>query len=498
MQRVDPRFALPIPIANAVVFGALDSWVDGFTEAGVPVTNFLAADSHPQLVVAPAQLAAEAIATRAEMVILEGRGSARRLRRAGFHTQTLLPIPSMGCPRHLVRPDHPRAALYAIDHWSNPTGLRRRLRNRLAKFLIAKGRFPDFLPSFTLGMRSEGSPFLLRAAERLGVPQDAEWFMTLGGFDGLSRSVFHVFAPGAVKPDWVVKFARVPGYTEPFDHDERGTRLAAAAGNSVARRVPTILGRIEANGLHASVERAAEGFRLTDLLERGIPRDEKLRVIEAVASWILELGMATRDSETLNAERDRVVREVLPHWAEFGVSASLVEQLSSVPSVLQHANLGPWNVIARDADHFFVIDWESVREGGFPLWDLMLFLTDALRTMDGALTRELKDRYMVELYRAEQSSSDILFRWLRRAVDALEIPAPAVGPLLTLAWLDRGAAVASRRAARASMGIGETWGETTGERWARLWLKESGLGPAWNAWQGTEEAASPCVDSKGS
>jgi hypothetical protein len=355
----------------------------------------------------------------------------------------------------------------------------------LAKFLIVRGRFPDFLPSFTLGMRSEGSPFLLRSAESLGVPHDAEWFMTLGGFDGLSRSVFHVFAPGEVKPDWVVKFARVPGYTEPFDHDEHGSRLAAAAGNSVARRVPTILGRIEANGLHASVERAAEGFRLTDLLERDIPRDEKLRVIDAIAGWILELGTATaRTSETLNAERDRVVREVLPHWAEFGVSASLVEQLPGVPSVLQHANLGPWNVIARDADHFFVIDWESVREGGFPLWDLVLFLADALRTMDGALTRELRDRYMVDLFRGEHSSSDILFRWLRRAVDELKIPASAVGPVVTLGLLDRGAAVASRRAARASMGIGETWGETSGERWARLWLNESGLGPAWNAWQG--------------
>jgi hypothetical protein len=484
MQRVDPRFALPVPIANAVVFGALDSWIDGFTEAGVPVSKFLSADAHPQLVVAPAELAADAISTGAEMVILEGRGGGRRLRRAGFQTQTLLPIPSIDCPRHLVRPDHPHAALYAVEHWSNPTGLRRRLRNKVAKFLLARGRFPDFLPSFTLGVRDEGSPFLLGPAESLGIPPDSEWFMTLGGFDGLSRGVFHVFAPGEAKPSWVVKFARLPGYTEPFDSDERGARLAAAAGDAVARRVPAILGRIEAQGLHASVERAAEGFRLTDLLERGIPRDEKLGVIEAIAGWVLELGTATaRNSNTLEPERDRVVREVLPHWSEYGVSAALVEQVAKVPSVLQHANLGPWNVIARDADHFFVIDWESARAGGFPLWDLMLFLTDALRTMDGALTRDLKDRYMVELFRGEQDSSEIFFRWLRKAVDALEIPASAVGPVLTLGLLDRGATVASRRAERAAKGIGEVWGETTGERWARLWLKESGLGPGWDAWR---------------
>jgi hypothetical protein len=484
IRRVDPRFVLPFPVERAVVLGGLDPWIDGLKEAGVEVSEVVSADAAPQLVVAPVKLAGDAVSTRAEMIVLEGRGGVAPLRRAGLDVQRLIPVPSIAAPRHLVRADHPHAAVYAIEHWSIPTTLKRRLRNAVAKAFLSRGRLPDVLPVFTVGLRPEAPPFFLAAAEELGVPREAEWFMSLGGFDALSRSVFHVFPSGASEPGWIVKFARMPGYTAAFERDERGHRLATSAGSAVGRHVPRILGRVEIAGLHASVEVAASGYHLTDFLRRSISRDEKLGVIDSVAAWILELGRSTAtNSAMLQSERDRLAREVVPRWSEFGIQPSLVDQVPQVPSVLQHADVGGWNVITKGRGDFAVIDWEAVRENAFPLWDLVYFLADALVQLDGPAAGELRDQHTARLFRGELPTSDTLFRWIRRAVREFGLPPDAIGPLTTLCWLHYGLADVSRDETRGELGVGERWGEVNAERFARLWVSEPGLGPGWDSWR---------------
>lgn len=481
-QRVDPRFALPAPVGSALVLGGLRPWVDGLESAGVAVTTETAPAGPPPLAVAPVELAGEAVASGAELVVLEGRGGVRPLRRAGFSVQRLIPISSIDSPRHLVRADHRRAAVYAVDHGTVATSRARKARNAVAKTLLARGWLPDAVPAFAVGARSAAPPFFLAEAEALGVPREIEWFLTLGGYDVFSRSVFHVFRRGAREPEWVVKFARVPGYAAPFEHDERGLRLARSAGEEVGRRVPSILGRLEVDGLHASVEEAGVGDVLTDFLERDLSRAAKLEVLEAVAAWIVELGSRSGSaSERLTPERARLASEVLPSWAEHGVPASLAERVPPVPGVVQHGNLGAWNVVARDAATFRIIDWESSREVGFPLWDLLVFLTDSLLKLDGALSHEARERHAVRLFRGEVPSSRTLFDWVGRAVRSLELPPEAVGSIATLCWLDQAVEEAARRAEHGS--AGEAGARGHAERLARLWVTEAGLGPSWDAWR---------------
>jgi hypothetical protein len=481
IQRVDARFVLPLAVERAVVLGGLHQWLDGLKEAGIEVSESASSEDVPEVTVAPVELAADAISTRAGTIVLEGRRGARSLHRAGYNVQTLLPVPSIAEARHLVRPDHPHAAIYAIEHMSVATTLKRRLRNSVAKALLSRAWFPDVLPGFTVGLRTDEPPFHLAAAEEFGVPPGAEWFMTLGGFDALSRSVFQLFAPGESEPGWVVKFTRVPEYTLPFERDERGFRLVQSAGKEVGEHVPRILGQFQVSGLHASVEVAASGYRLTDFLLRDISRDDKLGVIDSVAAWILELGRRTAQSPTtLRGERERLAKEVVPDWAEHGISPDFVEQIPELPSVLQHANLGAWNVIARSAREFAVIDWESVREQDFPLWDLIFFLRDALFHLDEASDRSA---HTARLFRGELPSSEALFRWVRRAVEVFEMPPDSVGPVTTLCWLNYGSAVASRETQRIALAAGEPSGETDAERLARLWVSEPGLGPSWDSWR---------------
>src|SRR5262249_42153875 len=125
-------------------------------------------------------------------------------------------------------------------------------------------------------------------------------------------------------------------------------------------------------------------------------------------------------------------------------------------------------------------DWESAREHAPPLWDLLFLLTDSLPRLDRVTGEGGRDEYVLALFRGELDSSTILFFWLHRAIEALSIPAEAVGPLALLLWLDRAAAeerlrgdhalVDSRRPGRGPFG-----------RLAERWLTEPGLGVDWSA-----------------
>jgi hypothetical protein len=478
-QRVDARFVLPYPVDRAVVLGDVEGWVDGLPAVGIEVVPAARSDERPRLVVAPAASAADAIATGADAIVLEGSGGSKPLRQAGYTVRRLLPMPSVSDARHLVPLAFPRPAAYAVEHWSVATTGKRRARNAVAKALLVRGWLPEAVPTLAVGVRSTETPFLLAGAVEHGIPPEAGWFMTLGGFDVLSRSVFQVFAPGAAVPEWVVKFTRIPGHTQPFERDERGYRLVEHAGSTVSQRVPRILGRFEAGGVHASAETAAVGYRLTDFMLRNVRREEKVRVVESVASWILELGRRTiRGPETLQTERERLANDVIPFARDARISRALVEELPPLPGVLCHCNLGTWNVIADSPDEFSVIDWETVREHGLPLGDLVFFLSNALLHLDEATAPQSRDQHTLRLFLGELPSSEILFRWVGKAVDALDLPPETVGTIVTLSWLDH----AADDAARASLG-GTVWGESDSGRIARLWLREPGLGPGWSSWQ---------------
>ena len=212
----------------------------------------------------------------------------------------------------------------------------------------------------------------------------------------------------------------MPDYAEPFDRDERGLRLARDVGGPIAEHAPLFLGRLVVAGIHASLESAAVGQRLLGFLHTAAPRSEKLRAIEAVAEWTLSVARHTRAApERLEPERDRLRQHVLPHWPD--APAELADELAAVPAVFQHGDLGSWNVVVRPGG-FTVLDWEDALPHAPPLWDLWYLLADALAHLDGAAGPDTRERHFVRLFRGELPGSEILFRWTRQTVEALEHP----------------------------------------------------------------------------
>ena len=74
--------------------------------------------------------------------------------------------------------------------------------------------------------------------------------------------------------------------------------------------------------------RLAAGRRLRDVLLTPGDRTRKLRLIEQIAGWILELGRLTQtSSESMAAERKRLRNDVVPRWSALGAQPELVDKL---------------------------------------------------------------------------------------------------------------------------------------------------------------------------
>lgn len=480
LHRVDPRFVLPHPVRRATVLGELEEWRAGLVSAGIEVTE---GRGTPDLVVCTAKLAATAAGLGARSIIVEGSRE-RAFRGSGYGARRLVLRPSRARPTLALPLDQPVPVAYALERWSVVDRRWKAARMRAARALVARGRFPAWAsPVVTIATQHAGQPALVAAARELGVPDDAGWFLTFGQGDALSRNAFQLFPAASDRPEWVLKFARVTGYAKRFDDDERGLRLAHAAGGGVAAHVPRMLGRFEVDGIHASIESAAAGRRLRDVLQMPGDRATKLATIERIADWIMELGrLTTVPPEAAAAERERIRADLAYGGGALGLSPGLVDAVPALPAVAQHNDLGTWNVVADGAE-FTVVDWENTREAALPLWDLLYFLGDAFVLLDGSDDPNELPARLARLFAGESPSSPALFSLVRRAVEHADVPRDAVGAIATLCWVSHSLSVRVHNADIDALAPQEGPRLHGLEGIARAWTAHPTLGPGWSAWR---------------
>jgi hypothetical protein len=264
------------------------------------------------------------------------------------------------------------------------------------------------------------------------VPVDPEWLLVAGDGDDLQRALFVVVPAGEGTASHVVKFSRRPDNTRPFERDEAGLRLAAAAGPVTRRHSPSHIGRGLTHAVPWSVETAAVGRPLWHLLRARAPRGRRLRLIDTIATWILQMNRETVSApESIQPELRRLARDL----ADSTVSiADLTDRLGDVPGVLQHNDLGSWNVVG-DWASFTVLDWESARRPGLPLWDLVYFLSDALVCLDRPRDRGQTLAATIRLLRGDSPDSVFLFTRVAAAAKELQLRPETIGPIVTLGWL---------------------------------------------------------------
>jgi hypothetical protein len=479
LRAADVRFVVPHPVRTAVVVdGAPPAVADGFRAAGVLGPGPTEA---VDFVVATAGAVDRALDIEARSYLLLGRVDPGVVRRSGRAASQLLVVGTPERPAALVPMEPADSATHYLRRVATPAEPIRRLRNGAVAALAGSG-----LPVSRLAPSSRVATLLVSDGDRDALPhlvsvaRAAEvrgtagvgWVLALGGGDDLQRAVFHVLEQGRLHR--VVKFSRVRGAVAAFERDEVGLGLAASAGDLVAAHAPSLVTRLEVDGLPGSVETGAAGRPLLDRLA-GRP----LRLVDAIADWVVETGLSTAvPPDRLGPEVRRLSTEVLPAWVARGAPADLLTGLAPVPGVLQHNDLGSWNILT-DGRGFTVVDWESARAVGLPLWDLLYFLADALVRMEGPGGPGVLERRCLALFRGESRYSSTLFGWVRRAVDRLGLPPEAVGPLATLCWMHHGLSAGLRESALAGAApapLGHL------ARLAGPWLADPELGTTWSRW----------------
>lgn len=434
------------------------------------------------IVVATPALLGAALAANPRSIVLTGctrRAASQRLARAGYSVTRLLVRRGPTGPRLFV-PAHGPALRHALLRWWRPPGRLRALRNEVIAALVACG-VPIPRTMFTIATLTPGPPWPVEHATSLGVPADATWMFAPGVGDELQRAAFHLFAPGRTAPSWVLKLSRVANNAPPFEADEHGLRLAAQAGPLTSARAPRLFGRLDLGGLPASLESAAPGRPLNELLATSGRTRAKRAAIDAIAEWVIGVGVETSGaSGALTAERSRLAHLSAP-------ASVAVALLPTVPGVLAHHDLGTWNIVVAAGADFTVIDWESARRPAMPLWDLLYFLTDALVALDGPATPDAQVRTAISLLRGEHRSSRLFFAWVQTYANRLALPDESVGPLTTLCWEHHASSHVERSAALRDTAAGQPAPPPAElsflARLAAPWAADTALGPDWSAWR---------------
>jgi hypothetical protein len=469
-RAADARFLVPGPVRRVALVGTLDGWAGALELAGVTIT-----DDAPDLVVAPRADASAAARVGADTVLIIG-AARRALTKAGYHPRTVVVRHGRHGPRLYVPADARLAARHAL---TAPEPGRARWKQAAARAVLAAAeRGLPVTPVLTVGSRKPGTPAFLAAAAPVAPTDD--WYLVSGEGDDLQRLVWFCF-DGAPEPASVVKCSRVLGNVAPFDRDLAALALLDDLPAELRRHAPRVLARFDVDGLPASVETAAPGRPLHTVL-RGAGDAARTR-IDAVCEWIVAVGRATQlPAERLEPERERLARDVLPAWTPNGAPPALVASFPSVRPVLQHNDLGCWNILA-DADTFTVVDWESARRAGLPLWDLVYFLADACSAMNGAADATAKEQAVLDVLRGRLPSSALLFEWVARAAESAGVAPDAVGPIVTLGWLHHGLSSLPRAAARRAHAGDAAAVAPVGplERVAEYWLRDPDLGVDWAA-----------------
>lgn len=481
LARTDARFLLPELAGSAAVLGELDGWAPALASAGI---EFGAGSA--DLVVAPAALWREAASSGARGIVLEGADRRAHLRRAGVSSRAYLPVPSVADPAVMLPLGSLHVTTYALTRLAAPRSTRKAVRNRLLGHALGSGTRLPGLDVVTVGAGSDPVPRLVEEAGReLGLEAAVDWLLVPGRGDLLVRGTLQLFEEHASEPRWVLKFARVRDYTDPFDRDEEGLALAAGGGPRVRRHSPRLVARFAVDGFQASIETAALGQSLAAFLHGRGSRPRKLAMLDSIAEWVVEVGTATAAPATaLVPELERLARDVVPSWGPAAEDADPEVGLPGVPATLQHNDLGSWNIVV-DGDGFTALDWESARLHGAPLWDLLYLLMDALAHLDGTPTTLAdRERHFAQLFRGELDSSRFMFRWLGEAAARLELRPDVVPLLASLCWMHHGLSPAARRAAmdrHDDRAVPSFWLQLV-ERLARRWLTDPGLGRIWPAW----------------
>ena len=267
-------------------------------------------------------------------------------------------------------------------------------------------------------------------------PRQVRCLMLAGGMDRRNKLTVLAFSEGSGKPSVVVKLARTPISEPGVAHEASVLRAIQDSPIAKVATIPTPLfcGRLGA--ALAVAETALDGRDLLTILTA--------RSFPSVASQLADTLAALVPED---AAEDRWDRSIAPIVTEFQRRfGEVLEQddlnrhvqelrsLPPLPTVIEHRDCSPWNLMVTSEGSLAFLDWESAELDGLPVLDLAYFLVNAAFLVEGVLGSGRERAAYARLLDGSPAGvvvADALASYREKA----GLPEGAVGPLRGLAWM---------------------------------------------------------------
>ncbi|HEX5592928.1 MAG TPA: glycosyltransferase [Solirubrobacterales bacterium] len=367
-----------------------------------------------------------------------------------------------------------------VESWKLPLPGRAQRAQRRAEAagfedvrLLWPGPLPHRLPQFWLPLESdEASEYLLatRAADSLGakvlqgawrlargagllaplylvgrrrnggeggdvaLSPAAPLLLLTGGRRSINKVVGLAFEGAEPKPSAAVKFARVP-------EAEPGLEREAQVLRRLGEERPDFAGapRLRSEGRRAGrlavVEDVVEGNTLLDQLT---PQNFE-PVARQVTRLLIDLAgsrqpQGARWIAGALAEFETQFGSVVGEAAVASVRGQ-VAGLGDLPTVPEHRDCSPWNVVITPAGDPVLLDWESAEADGLPGLDLFYFLANCAFVLDGALESGRTRESYARLLDPTSPYGRIYRRAVSEYATALGIASDDLDRLRLLCWI---------------------------------------------------------------
>jgi hypothetical protein len=209
-----------------------------------------------------------------------------------------------------------------------------------------------------------------------------------GGSRCINKAVAFVFASHARQPAVVVKIARTPEAAAGLAREAETLAALHAIGRVLPGGIPRLLFRTQQSDVLAIGETALGGTSITGRLARA-----RYRALAAVGTdWLAALARVTQASPVswrelsgaALAELETTFGEAIDPALPIRIGHAFTD-LEDLPSVCEHRDFSPWNILVRDDGALSVLDWESSEQRGLPALDLIYFLSYLAFYRDGPL-----------------------------------------------------------------------------------------------------------------
>jgi hypothetical protein len=356
--------------------------------------------------------------------------------------RTFAPV-EHGAARHLLT--HRGLASPVVEPERLEVPVSRLVRGPLARF---GWRRATLVRQGAVGSPDEPPAWLRDVAAASGVDlAGMRWALSASGRYRSRKVVLFLLDPGANEPRYVVKLPRHPDEGGRIEREAAALVDLAASGAGDEVAVPTLAfrGHVGRERLPVLGQSALMGAPLRSSLPDG-------PALDALLTWVGDVGVATAGpaapgevAARLDPLLDRFLSTSHPDPAERRALGDAVAALTAAPGlplVLEHGDLGAWNVLVGPDGRPAVLDWEAAERRGMPLWDLLYLVRSCAASSAGRRNREEAVRDVV---RRQGPFGGLQARVVAGAAAALGIDRSLVAPLVLTCWMHRAVKESSRR-----------------------------------------------------